>query len=169
MTDDKYIELREKNHHDLSKKLYTYVTIQNIDNLSAERVFIAFIHSIDALIEMDASDYADNFNMHPEWVAGICWERMHPEYREQILAAIPHIQDYMRWGTIRDENSWSVHEFIVNAFSRVVHFEKAEIIKRAQTKMLKEEIAMKVMHPARIEKLATTWCMTPSDYMDIID
>jgi hypothetical protein len=34
-----------------------------------------------------------------------------------------------------------------------VHFEKAEIIKRAQTKMLKEEIAMKVMHPDRIERM----------------
>lgn len=169
MTADQIIMLSEKNKHDMSENFKVYVTIDNIDNLSPESIFVAFMNSVSELVDMDASDYADNCNVHPEWVAERCWERMHPEYREQILAAIPHIQNYMEWQGIDPENSWEFREFYANTFHRLIWCEKAEIIKRAQTKMLKEEIVMKTMHPARIEKVASTHGMDFDDYLNILD
>lgn len=168
MTSDDIIAIREKNRCDLSRNLYTYVTVQNMDTISPERIFIAFMNAIDGIIFLDGDDIADRCEYHLEWTAKTCWERMHPEYREQILAAVPDIEDYMEWRTAPVITT-PFDEFYLNTFRRLVHFESAEIVKRAQTKMLKEEIAMKVMHPDRIEKLASTYGMDPDDYLDILD
>lgn len=171
MTADQIISLHEKNKYDMSKNLRMgeYITPKMLNDMSSERIFVAFMNSVNDLIDMDVEDYADHCNVYPEWVVEKCWERMDPEYKEQILAAIPHINNYMEWQSINPETSWDFREFMMNAFSRLVWCEKAEIIKRAQTKLLKEEIAMKVMHPDRVEKLAATYGMEPDDYLDMLD
>jgi hypothetical protein len=120
--------------------------------MSPDRIFVNFLNAIDELLWRDWSDVADGYAYHDEWTAQKCWERMHETYKQQILSAIPNIEEYLRWGMNQD-NAGPFYDFIQNVFNRIVHFEKAEIIKRAQTKMLKEEIAMKVMHPDRIEQM----------------
>ena len=144
--------------------LDTYVTVHNIKNLSSERIFVSFMNAIYTLLEMDASDVADREDYHYEWTAKRCWEVMHQTYKEQILAAIPDIAEFMYWGGVNPDAANEFYEFRRSAFYRVLQFEKAEIIKRAQTKMLKEELAMKVMHPDRIEKLINTYNVDILDF-----
>ena len=164
MTEDQYITLRERNKDDLSIRLDSGVTVDNIDELSPERIFVGFINAIRDLIVMDAADYADNYTAHPEWIAEKTWERMHPRYKWQILDAIPDIMDYTHWTTIDPYEIRDIADFIQNIFFRVVIFKKAEIVKRAQTKMLKEEIAMKVMHPDRIERMLEQYGEDVTEY-----
>ena len=167
LTED-VIRYTENVKRDLSYIMHTYVTVHNMDNMSSERVFVAFMNAINHLIDMDASEVANGCQYHYEWRAKHCWDRLHSEYKEQILAAVPDIHDYMEWRTTPHDTTPFLL-FKTNAFMRVVDFEKAEIIKRAQTKMLKEEIAMKVMHPDRIKKVATAYGLHFDEYLEILD
>lgn len=147
---DSTINRIEMEKRDLCKRLMD--RNWNFCTSSHERVFVGFLDAVDTLIEMDASDYADRCNYHYEWMAERYWDVMHPLYKEQIVSAIPNIADFMFWGGVSQDNHWVFRSFYNNVVSRIVLDEKAEIIKRAQTKMLKEEIAMAVMHPDRIER-----------------
>lgn len=146
----------------LSNILWKYISFNDNDlaELSPERWFVLFMEAIDELLYMDSQDLSERLNIYPETVARMAWDTyLHPSYKQQILAAIPNIEFYMHHSTIHLFSRTDFFEFYMFAFKRVTLHEKNEIIKRAQTKMLKEEIVMKAMHPNRIEKLIDKYGM----------
>ena len=78
------------------------ITVANIGKLTPEQLYIEFLEAIKELIEMDASDYADGFNDHAEWVARECWERMAEKDKNQVKEYIPNIEACMMWGDMGD-------------------------------------------------------------------
>lgn len=147
------IKMQEDNKRDLSFILHEYITHKTINSLSPERIFVGFMEAIENLINMDNEDYADRSYVHDEWVVNSCWERMHPLYKEKLIAAFPDIDHYMLMDTLELTSRIEFHLFKFNIFKRITTLERAEIIKRAQIKSLKEEIVMKAMNPDRIERL----------------
>jgi hypothetical protein len=160
---EEQIQYMEDAKRDMSNMMRTYVTAHNIYDLSPDRMFVAFMNAVDDLLFLDSDDIADRCEYHYEWTAEVCWKRLHHVYKEQIIAAVPDIREYMEWRTAPHDTT-PFHIFKLNVFNRVVSSEKAEIIKRAQTKMLKEEIAMKVMHPDRIERMSAQYGEDVLDY-----
>lgn len=151
---DECIEMREDNMRDLRYVFREHITHKNIDTLSHERLFVGFMEGIENLLMYDEDDYINN-SFVAEWTITECWKRLHELYKEQILAAFPYMENCVEYSNyyILFEHSIAHYEFNFNTFKRVTTLERAEIVKRAQIKSLKEELAMKVMHPDRIEKL----------------
>ena len=104
---------------DLSILLRTdYISIHNLDSLSQERLFVAFMNAIDRMVWMDSSDIAERKSYYYEWVTKICWERMDLAYKQQILSAIPNIKQYMECG-VGPEYCKPFIQFHTNAFHRI--------------------------------------------------
>ena len=113
------------------EKILTWPTFWTIDTFSQERLFIAFMYSVDMLIEMDPSDYADRMATTYEWTAQVCWEKMSGDYKDQILAAIPDIECYLKWETI-PETYGQFSDVFNNVFKRVTPDMIQEIEERTQ-------------------------------------
>ena len=149
------ITQREMDRINLSKRIGIYATVHTLPKMSPVGIFLTFISAVDDLITMSAEDYADRSNGHYEWTMEECWERMHPAYKEQILAVLPDIMQNRYWGRIH-EYEIPFREFKLNVLHRLTPTEKAEIITRARCRQMKEELIMTAMHPDRIGRLIRT-------------
>lgn len=143
----------------LTKKFHTFVTANVLPTLSAERVVVGFISAIDDMLRItwEHGDVDEFLCQTYEWIAEHCWNSMHPVYKENILAAIPNIEEYMSRYTLPVEEVWKFYELYTSMNMRITDSERPELLQRAYTKLLKEEIAMKAMHPDRIEKLINNY------------
>ena len=79
-----------------------YVTCRNIDTLTPQQLLQEFLEAIKELVDMDASDYADRFDIHPEWVANECWKRMREEDKTMLKESVADIEESMSWSTMSD-------------------------------------------------------------------
>lgn len=88
-----------------------YVTVQNIDKLKPQELLQEFMEAIKYLIDMDASDYADNCSYHDEWVARECWNRMREEDKTMVKECVPNIENCMTWEDMSATFRASFYEF----------------------------------------------------------
>ena len=93
-----------------------YVTVHNIDTLKPKELMTEFLVAIKELIEMDASDYADRCNVHPEWVARECWNRMDEKDKADVKKYVPTIEKCMTWENMSEEFQTVFYEFYMGYF-----------------------------------------------------
>jgi len=94
-----------------------YVTAQNIAKLTPQELLQEFMEAIKELIDMDALDYADNYNAHSEWVARECWARMRDEDKNMIKEYVPTIENCMRWEDMSDSFQTDFSNFYIGYYN----------------------------------------------------